>query len=45
MDVLDRLPGRWVIFDRDFTELYGHWRGWQGMRVAVAGRGSAESID
>jgi len=26
MDVLDRLPGRWVFFDRDFSELYGEWR-------------------
>ena len=34
MDVLDRLPGRWVFFDRDFTELYGDWREWQGMRAS-----------
>ena len=39
--VLDRLPGRWVFFDRDFTEPYGDWREWQGMRyrkgaVAIA---------
>ena len=33
-DVLDRLPGRWVFFDRDFTELYGDWREWQGMRAS-----------
>ena len=26
MDVLDRLPGRWVFCDRDFTELYGDRR-------------------
>ena len=32
--VLDRLPGRWVFFDRDFTELYGDWREWQGMRAS-----------
>ena len=34
MDVLDRLPDRWVFFDRDFTELYGNWREWQGMRAS-----------
>jgi hypothetical protein len=34
MDVLDRLPGRWAFFDRDFTELYGDWREWQGMRAS-----------
>jgi hypothetical protein len=34
MDVLERLPGRWVLFDRDFTELYGDWREWQGMRAS-----------
>ena len=34
MDVLDRLPGRWVFFDRDFTELYGDWREWRGMRAS-----------
>ena len=34
MDVLDRLPGRWVFFDRDFTELYGDWREWHGMRAS-----------
>jgi hypothetical protein len=32
--VLDRIPGRWVFFDRDFTELYGDWREWQGMRAS-----------
>ena len=35
MDVLDRFPGRWVFFDRDFTELHGDWRGWQGMRAGL----------
>ena len=34
VDVLDRLPGRRVFFDRDFTELYGDWREWQGMRAS-----------
>jgi hypothetical protein len=33
MDVLDRLPVSWVFFVRDFTELYGDWREWQGMRA------------
>ena len=33
-DVLDRLPGRWVFFDRDFTELYGDWREWGGMKAS-----------
>jgi hypothetical protein len=34
MDVLDRLPGRWVFFDRDFTELYGDWHEWRGIRAS-----------
>ena len=34
MDVLARLPGRWVFFDRDFTELFGDWRKWRGMKVS-----------
>jgi hypothetical protein len=34
VDVLERLPGRWVFFDRDFTELYGDWREWQGMQAS-----------
>jgi hypothetical protein len=37
MDALDRLPGRWVFFDRDFTELYGDWREWRGMQVSNLG--------
>jgi hypothetical protein len=37
MDVLDRLPGRWVLFERDFTELYGDWRDWNGMRSSNLG--------
>jgi len=34
MDVLDDLPGRYVVFDRDFTELFGDWQRWQGMKVS-----------
>ena len=34
MDVLDRMPGRWVIFDRDFTELMGDWRKWRGLKAS-----------
>ena len=37
MDVLDRLPGRWVLFERDFTELYGDWRDWRGMQASNLG--------
>ena len=37
MDVLDRLPGRWVFFERDFTELFGEWKQWGGMRVSNLG--------
>jgi predicted glutamine amidotransferase len=37
IDTLDRLPGRWVFFDRDFTELYGDWRDWRGMQVSNLG--------
>jgi hypothetical protein len=37
MDTLDRLPGRWVFFDRDFTELYGDWREWRGMKASNLG--------
>jgi hypothetical protein len=37
MDELDRLPGRWVFFDRDFTELYGDWHKWKGMKVSNLG--------
>jgi hypothetical protein len=33
-DMIDRLPGRWVLFDRDFTELYGDWHQWDGMRAS-----------
>ena len=34
MDVLERLPGRWVFFDRDFSELYGEWHEWGGMKAS-----------
>jgi hypothetical protein len=34
VDVLERLPGRYVFFDRDFTELMGDWRKWRGMQVS-----------
>jgi hypothetical protein len=37
MDKLDRLPGRWVFFERDFTELYGDWREWRGMQASNLG--------
>jgi hypothetical protein len=33
-EALESLPGRWVFFDRDFTELYGDWRTWRGMKVS-----------
>ena len=36
-NVLDRLPGRYVLFERDFTQLYGHWQEWGGMRVSNLG--------
>jgi hypothetical protein len=36
-EVLDRLPGRYVVFERDFTELYGDWREWGGMQVSNLG--------
>jgi hypothetical protein len=36
-DTLERLPGRWVFFDRDFTELFGDWQRWRGMRVSNLG--------
>jgi hypothetical protein len=34
MDVLDRLPGRYVFYERDFTALFGHWHNWRGMQVS-----------
>lgn len=33
-EVLDRLPGRYVFFDREFTELYGDWQDWNGMKAS-----------
>jgi hypothetical protein len=36
-DVLNRLPGRYVFFERDFTELYGDWREWRGMQASNLG--------
>ncbi len=33
-DVLGRLPGRWVFFERGFTELYGDWHPWRGMQAS-----------
>ena len=36
-DALERLPGRWVFFERDFTELFGDWQRWRGMRVSNLG--------
>ena len=37
MDVLHGLPGRYVVFERDFTELFGEWREWGGMQVSNLG--------
>ena len=37
MDVLNRLPGRWVFYERDFTELFGDWQNWRGMKVSNLG--------
>ena len=36
-EALERLPGRWVFFERDFTELFGDWQRWRGMRVSNLG--------
>ncbi len=33
-DVLERLPGRWVMFERGFTALYGDWHPWGGMQAS-----------
>lgn len=32
--VLDRLPGRYAFFDREFTELYGEWHDYGGIKVS-----------
>jgi hypothetical protein len=34
MDSLHKLPGRYVFFDRDFTELFGDWRHFRGMMAS-----------
>ncbi len=34
LEILERLPGRYVFFDRDSTELFGDWRTWRGMKVS-----------
>ena len=34
VETLERLPGRWVFFERDFTELFGDWQQWGGMQVS-----------
>ncbi len=36
-EVLDRLPGRYVFFERDFTLLYGEWHPWAGMQASNLG--------
>ena len=36
-EALDRLPGRWVFLERDFTETYGGWRRWRGMLASNLG--------
>ena len=33
-EALARLPGRWVFFERGFTETYGGWRRWRGMTAS-----------
>ena len=37
VDALDRLPGRYVFFERDFTLLFGSWERWRGMQVSNLG--------
>jgi len=37
VDVLDRMPGRYVFYERDFTEVFGDWFHWKGMRVSNLG--------
>ena len=40
-DVLERLPGRWVMFERGFTALHGDWHPWEGMWASNLGFESA----
>ena len=40
-DVLERLPGRWVFFERGFTALHGDWHPWRGMWASNLGFESA----
>lgn len=37
VDALDRLPGRYVFFERDFTLLFGRWERFHGMQVSNLG--------
>lgn len=37
VEALDRLPGRWVFLERGFTEMYGPWHRWGGMRASNLG--------
>ena len=37
IEALERLPGRYVVFERDFTELFGDWQRWRGMQVSNLG--------
>ena len=37
IEVLERLPGRYVFFDRDFTDLFGDWQRWGRMKVSNRG--------
>ena len=36
-EALDRLPGRWVFFERGFTLAIGGWRRWGGMLASNLG--------
>lgn len=35
-EVLERLRGRWVFFERDFTSLFGDWQRWRGVAMVHA---------
>ena len=37
VESLERLPGRWVFFERDFTLFFGDWRKWGGMTASNLG--------